>query len=296
MHGPNWDDLRIVLAIYRLRTIAAAAKQLSMNESTVSRRLSQAEEWLQAKLFDRSPAGLSLTEAGRQLLQHVELAEREIETGRHAVSGLKDLIAGEVRVTSVPMIINHVLVPAVSNLLDEHVDLQIEFVADPADLSLANRDADIAVRLARPQSDMRAITQRIGTIEYGVYVSREFGNVGGAKALPWISYEKRMMKLPQAMWIAAHISDQSAELPRVYANDFETLLKCLKSNLGKSLVPRAIGDRDPDLVELRQDLALPKREVWLIVNADLRELRRTEVSVAWIKEVISDFFRPVHQQ
>lgn len=288
MQVDNWDDLRFLLALSRKRTFAGTARHLGVNESTVSRRLVQAEEKLGATVFDKNPSGLVLTTAGRALIRHLEGAELAIEAGEREISGLNHRIAGSVRITSVPMIVNHVLTPTLSDLLTEHPDLHVELIAEPADLSLMQREADIAVRLARPRSEMRAISRRIGLLKYAVYAASSAITDRNDAVLPWITYERRMSELPQARWIDKNVSIDAPDAPKVFVNDAETLLQCLRNGIGKSLVPEAIGDRDSDLRRLRYD-DLPKREVWLLVHPELRDLRRVHVAISWIEKSVNRF-------
>ena len=64
----DWNDLRTFLAVHRSGTLARAATTLGINATTVGRRLAVLEEELGAKLFDRTPDGYSVTQAGLDLL------------------------------------------------------------------------------------------------------------------------------------------------------------------------------------------------------------------------------------
>ena len=59
----QWDDVRLFLALHRVRTVGAAARALGVDPSTVSRRLVALEEALAATLFDRGREGIAPTEA-----------------------------------------------------------------------------------------------------------------------------------------------------------------------------------------------------------------------------------------
>ncbi|MGO4832535.1 LysR family transcriptional regulator, partial [Rhizobiaceae sp. 2RAB30] len=48
----DWDDIRYFLAVARSGSTTAAARRLSVNHSTVSRRIAQLEERVGARLFD----------------------------------------------------------------------------------------------------------------------------------------------------------------------------------------------------------------------------------------------------
>jgi DNA-binding transcriptional LysR family regulator len=170
MQVPNWQDLRPILAISRGRTLTAAARLLGVDDTTVARRLAVLQKAIGARLYQRLPHGsLQLTEAGERAVLHAERIEREISQLEVTLSGGDDIVAGTVRVTSVPIIINRLLVPAAPSLLKQYPGLQLELISDARDLSLTRREADLALRLARPKTGGTKLTaRRIGRLHYGV--------------------------------------------------------------------------------------------------------------------------------
>src|SRR5436190_1732757 len=64
MQGMDWNDLRYVLAVSRAGTLAAAARRLRVDQTTVARRLAAAERVLGARLFERIDGSLRPTLAG----------------------------------------------------------------------------------------------------------------------------------------------------------------------------------------------------------------------------------------
>lgn len=281
MQDMNWDDLRFVLAVARTGSLAGAGRRLGVNESTVARRIAKAETRLRARLFERTPGGLEPAEAGAAIIRAAERVELEVQAAEKAATGMDDLAAGPVRVTSVPVIVNHVLAPALPELLDRHPLLRVELNADARALSLTRREADIALRLARPHGESRAIARRVGRLDYAVYGSSS----EGAEASPWITYDDSMADLPQARWIAARLSAGGGAAAPVAVGDAETILHCVKAGLGKSLLPVAIGEGQAGLVRLEEGPAFPSREIWLLIHPDLRDLVRIRVVVDWLARV-----------
>lgn len=288
MQDQNWDDLRFVLGVARSQSFSGAARQLGVNESTVARRIAQAERRLQARLFERAQGRLQPTEAAAPMIRLAERMELELQAAEGALAGADERAAGSVRVTSVPLIVNHVLAPTLPQLLAAHPRLRIELIADPQNLSLTKREADIALRLARPEREVRAIARRIGRLDYAVYGPSRHP----AETLPWITYDDRMADLPQSRWIAERTAHDHTAAPRVVANDAETILQCVQAGLGKSLLPAAIGERQPGLVRLGDTPQALSRELWLMVHPDLRDLIRTRVVMAWLTATLDQFLRP----
>ncbi len=282
MQALNWSDLRFVLAVARTQSFAEAGRRLGVNESTVARRISQAESRLGARLFERNLGVSHPTKAGAVVVSGAERIELEVQAVESAVSGADRLAAGSVRVTSVPIIVNRVLVPALPQLLRKHPQLQIELIAEPRDLSLTKRDADIALRLARPRKEFRAIARCIGRLDYAVY-----GLSGRSmEPLPWITYEDSMADLPQGRWIQERVIRDGETPIQVMVNDAEAILQAVNAGLGKSLLPIAIGDREPGLVRHSDGPVLLSRELWLMVHPELRDLTRIRVVMDWLVSVV----------
>lgn len=288
MQDLNWGDLKYVLAVARSRSLAGAARLMGVNETTVARRIAQAEFRLEARLFERNEGEMHPTEAGAVAVAGAERVELEVQSVEGKISGADRKAAGSVRLTSVPIITNRILAPALPRLLKHHPRLKIELIADPRDLSLTKRESDIALRLARPQRDARAVTRRIGHLSYAVY--------GPARRkpelLPWITYVEAMADLPQARWIAAKAGRGHKLAQPLLVNDAETLIQSVRAGIGKSILPIPIGDREPGLVRLDDGGVAHSRELWLMVHPELRELVRIRVVIDWLVSVIDSLPKP----
>jgi DNA-binding transcriptional LysR family regulator len=162
--------------------------------------------------------------------------------------------------------------------------LQLDLIAEPRDLSLTKREAEIAVRLARPNREMRTWTQRIGYLEYAVYSAIE----RNADNLPRMSYDDMMADLPQAKWIGEQIKADGSDAPLVRVNDAETLVRVVEEGLGKSLLPMAVGDALSSLVCAHIPTPPLRREVWLLLHPELSGLSRVRVVADWISRTVAE--------
>jgi len=287
MQDMNWDDLRYVLAVARVGSLAGAARALRVNETTVARRLEKAERVLAARLFERNGGAYVPTAAGAEAVAAAERIELQMQAMAEDIAGRDQMAAGTVRITSVPIIANRILTPALPTLLKRHPELCIEIIAEPRDLSLTKREADVALRLARPTREMRPLARRVGDLAYAPYAPRR----GRADRLPWLGYVDDMADLPPARWLNEQARRDGQPAP-LRAYDAETLVHAVKSGLGRSLLPMAVGDTEPDLKRLSTDAPLPSRELWLMVHPDLRDLVRVRVVADWLAALAADLPRP----
>jgi DNA-binding transcriptional LysR family regulator len=289
MQSMNWNDLRYVLAVSRGRTLAAAARLLGVDDTTVARRLTAMQETFGVRLTQRLADGtLQLTASGERAALHAERIEREIGLLGVGLAGADDMVAGTVRVTSVPIVINHVLVPASQILLKRHPRLQLELIAEARDLSLTRREADLALRLARPKTGgIRVTARRIGTLRYEVYGPAAC-SAAEARTLPWITYDEAMAHLPQARWIAAAAAGNDGKIASVRVNDAEAVLEAVIAGLGRSLLPCVVADGDPRLKRLgaKGRPAALDRELWLLAHSEMKTLGRIEAVLDWIERTV----------
>lgn len=270
----DWDHLRFVLAAGRAGTLAAAARRLGVDQTTVGRRLAAAEAALGTRLFDRVEGRLRPTAAGTAALARAERMERAAAE----LDGAGDGSGGLVRLTAVPLLANRLLVPALPALTAARPGLRLELLAEPRNLSLTRREADLALRLARPEQGGATLARRLGRLDYAVYGPRR----RGAARLPWIGYEEGLAHIPPARWLAA------AEGPRaaLAVQDAETLWQAIAAGLGKSLLPCRLAEAEPAFRRLDPAVALT-REVWLLRHADQRGEAAVEAAVAWLEGIFA---------
>jgi DNA-binding transcriptional LysR family regulator len=177
----------------------------------------------------------------------------------------------------VPVLINRILVPALPSFLAAHPGLTLELIAEPRNLNLTRREADLALRLARPEQGLGTLARRIGRLDYRIY-----GPSGRSwDSLPWITYAEEMAGLPQARWIREQRRLRPGAAP-VLVNDAEAILQAIAAGPGKSLLSSAIAEHHPGVAGEPASPPVLSREVWLLLHPDLRDLARIRAVVEWL--------------
>jgi DNA-binding transcriptional LysR family regulator len=286
MQELDWDDLRYVLVLSRTGRLAGAARQLRVNETTIARRIARIEKVLGTRLFERVDGALKTTGIGLVAVQRAERIEVDIGEVRNAATGADAKAAGSVRLTAIPMLLNRVLVPALPAFLEANPLLRLQLVAEPRNLSLMSREADIALRFARPDKEHRTIARRVSELAYAVY-----GPSGvPPRTLPWITYDN-LSALPHVKWIEDAIKQEPEAGTRLAVNDSDVAVHAIRSGLGRSLLPCCIGDRERGLSWLNGRKPILTRELWLLVHPDLRHLARIKAVTGWIERVLASLSR-----
>ncbi|HXV29379.1 MAG TPA: LysR family transcriptional regulator, partial [Sinorhizobium sp.] len=143
----NWDDLRIVLAVAEAGTISGAAAALRISHPTLSRRLRAMEQRLGVRLFERTPTACRPTEAGEEMRLAANRLRDEIAAVEGRIAGLDQDPRGPVRLTAPDAVSEYLLPGMLAEICREAPDLTVELMVSNQVLSLAQRSADIALRV-----------------------------------------------------------------------------------------------------------------------------------------------------
>ena len=169
----DWNDLRYFLELSRQGKLVRAASRLHVDHTTVSRRITALEKQLDVRLFDKSPRGYQLTDAGLRLLPLAEQIETQSNQLYQEIAGKDARLGGTVRVATPEALGSQVIARHVTEFRREHPDIEIELVAETRRMSLSKREADIAISFSRPESG-RLIAWKLCDYRLRLYGSREY--------------------------------------------------------------------------------------------------------------------------
>lgn len=288
MQKLSWDNYRFVLAIYRCQTIAAAARSLCVNETTVSRRLAQTEKYLHFKLFSRHPKGLVPTDAGLNLIQRIEMVNAELDAVEIQAWNDKQEVAGNVRIVGDSMLINRMLVPNIGDVLNNHPELYLEFISDTSVEKLTN--ADMVIQIGEPQQSPHSVSTLLGSLDYAVYIADSDSNASSHSSIPWVICKSQCS--PSAFengFMPAKDPSKNSSAQRIVVDNSETQLSCVYSGLGKCQLVKKVGMHDPRLRCLDPDEPDQTREVWLSSSKDYHSAPRIQTCARWLESCVSTF-------
>jgi len=145
--------LEVFRTVARCGSITAAARDLAFTQSAVSRQIAALEAEVGARIFDRLPRGVALTEEGRALLPHAEAVLDRLTAARRDLDELHGLGRGRLRVGAFPTAVAALVPRALASFRHAYPDLDLSLVEGltPALLDrLAAGDVDIAVVSSSP--------------------------------------------------------------------------------------------------------------------------------------------------
>ncbi|MFY0679843.1 MAG: LysR family transcriptional regulator [Thalassovita sp.] len=170
---PNWDDMKVFLAVARFESLSAAGRELKVDPATVGRRVARLEEELSAPLFAKSPQGYALTDAGQRLMAHAERAEQAMSGAVEELAGQTGLLSGQIRIGAPDGCANYLLPQVCSRIAEENPDLEIQIVALPRVFNLSKREADMAIGVSPPSAG-RLSVQKITDYKLHLAAARNY--------------------------------------------------------------------------------------------------------------------------
>jgi DNA-binding transcriptional LysR family regulator len=283
----DWDDLRFFLAIARRGSLSAAAKDLHVAQSTVGRRLASLEASLGVRLLNRTPDGYVPTLAGQDVREQAERLEAEALSLERSVGGRDTRLAGLVRIACAETVASHILAPCFAALHEQHPDIMVELVPDGRRPSLSMREADVVVRLTRPdQHDL--VVRRIGTLAFGLYASPSYlarrGEPDFEAGCPGHHLVTQLDDIQDAArmgWLADLAPRARVTLQ---TSGHEAALSAALHSGGLACLARFRADREEGLIRLAVPSPAPSAGIWLVVHGDNRRTTRIRAALTHITE------------
>jgi len=275
----DWNELRLVLAIQRDGSLTAASETLGIDHSTAYRRLKALETQLGARLFERLPGGVyQPTEAGARIAAGAERMEDEfLALGRDVVGG-DHRLSGRLRVTSSETLAYSQLTTHLAAFRRAHPGIVVELSIENRVLSLARREADIALRPVRPKEG-ELWGKKLAGVAWGWYAAPSYVAEKGALSRSQkldghalIGWDEAASGIRAAQWLAINAASASV----VYrTNSLVNQLIAARAGVGLALLPCYLGDSDTSVTRVAANpVAELEGELWIVTHADLRKTAR----------------------
>jgi DNA-binding transcriptional LysR family regulator len=291
MQSIDWDDFRYFLALHKQGNLARAARALRINATTVGRRLSALEEHVGARLFDRTPDGYVLTGAGHDFLPYAERMEAEAHSLERAVRGADQRIAGTVRLSTTEMLGTRFIAPQLARFAELHPEIVIDLNCTNLPVNLGRREADVALRLAKPRED-NLVVKRLADIHLSLYASRDYLQRAGRPedADEGLSGHRVLLFAASRAfaiendWFAPRLGGARVVLR---SDSVSSIFSAAVAGLGIALLPDVVAGAEPALVRLATANAPEPRVIWQAVHQDLARAPRIRALLDFLAPAVA---------
>jgi len=277
---PGWDLYRSFLAVLHHGSLSAAARALDLTQPTLGRHIAELETALGQPLFVRSQAGLAPTRAALDLQPHAEAMAASAAALVRTASGARDEPEGTIRLTTSEIMGVEVLPPILTAFREAHPKIVIELVLSNPNQDLLRRDADIAVRMARP-TQSALLARKLGMVPVGLFAHRRYlARHGTPQNLSDLA-NHAIIGFDADAGAIRSLSQSGLSITReifAFRSDSDhAQLAALRGGFGICGCQKRIAARERDLVAILPDAFRFDLEMWLVMHEDLRTSRRVRL-------------------
>jgi DNA-binding transcriptional LysR family regulator len=277
---PNWEDVRYFLELARQGKLTTTARVLGVEHSTVARRVAALEATLGLRLFDRLPKIWVLTAEGEGLVDYARRIEEEALAFSRASEGY-GTSRGTVRVSAPPVFASAFLAARLAQARERWPGIAIELVGESRHADLYRREADLALRLSRPEEPGLA-ARPLGEVGYALYGAPAWQ---GRPQSQWefVGYDALLSETPQQQWIEELAGARPFNLR---TNDLATMLQACRGGLGLAALPHFLVRGDSALMRFDDYPCPVSRPLWLVVHPDVRRSARVKAVAELVVDLI----------
>ncbi|MFC0227976.1 LysR family transcriptional regulator [Serratia aquatilis] len=290
----DWNDLRYFISVARTASLSGAAQALEVSPSTVARRIATLENSLGAHLFVRHATGYFLTDHGRDVLRQAEVIEESMLALAKRAAALDANTSGVVRLATAETLAVHLIMPALPRLLEQYPKLQLEIITGIGMADLQRYEADLALRLIRPQYG-NLVIQKLGSMASAIYGSADYLNRHPAIAedplsgRAFIIWDKAYAHLPTAQWLEKQHYDHN---PALVTTSVAAQYAAVRAGIGLAVLPCFIARADNTLVEVVPVEKVFSEELWLVTHTDLRASARIRAVATFLQDILANASPP----
>ena len=290
MNSFDWGLVRSFLAALDHGSLLGAARVLHMSQPTVGRHIAELESQLGVVLFERTGRGLVPTATALQLAE----AARSMETGAHqlarTLTGAQTQTTGTVRITaSVPVAVM-VLPKLLARMRLALPEVQVELVSSNQVSNLLRREADIAVRMVRPEQST-LIAKKMGNVALGAFAHQAYLARRGPLRKPedllhhdliGSDADTTILQGFQALGLPA-----GREAFVLRTDDFIAQWRAVQAGLGIGFTTAYLARTDPEVVQVLPGLLkIPALPMWLAVHREIRTNPRIRAVFDFLAEAL----------
>jgi DNA-binding transcriptional LysR family regulator len=279
----DWQDLRYFAVLARAGSLSAAARELGVDHATIGRRVASLEQALALRLVTRLPRTVRLTPEGEEIAALAEpLADAAGAIERRA-RALATPLRTTVRISAPPALAARAIAPKIVDFHRAHPTITPVLAGVPHHAALDRGEAEIAVRLHRPD-DSELVIKRIGVLRFALYATPENAAKPESEWV-FIGYDRTREHVTQQVWLRTLLAGR----PMVFqASDLFAQQEAARAGLGAVVLPYFMGDRDPALVRLPVGRPPPTRDIWIATYPDLRRSAAIRIVLDFLIATIGD--------
>jgi len=282
----SWDDIELFLTVVREGSFAKAGASLGLTQPTISRRVEQMETALNAKLFARTPGGVTLTRTAKTVLVWAEQMERSAKKFQDAANESDQAMTGRVDLSAPDGISAFWIVPRLNAFIDKYPDLQMHLDCSLNPMVDGRLAPDVAVMVQEP-ADLDVIRVPLCWLHYSYFASAEYVQRFGMPESLSDLLKHRTVRHVGQIFQPENWAEKTAAIASLAEGEFVTnssaaSLLAVRQGVGIGAVPTAAVNFAPDLVPLPLGRCASIR-LYLCYRKEASELAKVRAVIEWLQ-------------
>lgn len=291
----NWDDIRVFAAVAEAGSVNKAAVELKITPPSVSRRIEDLETRLEVRLFQRAPTGMTLTSAGKDLLDRAQSMQRFADDIERSVRARDRRDEGGVTIVAPDGIGSLWVAPRIADFLSRNPKIQVALDCriGPA----PDSRPDITIALDRAQAQDGDDITPLATMHYVFLAAPAYlETYGTPRSAASAAGDHRTLKHTGQVSQREAWSARAAAVEMLADFSFETnssaaLVQALRAGAGVATAPTYLLTSAPELVMVGAEQSVPIK-LWLIVHQESRNAARVTRVADWLKSIFDTRANP----
>ena len=269
----DWALVRSFIAVADAGSVSAAARATQGHQPTLSRHLAELEAQLGVALFERTGRGVRPTAAGLEVLPAARQMQAAAEALARSVTRGREATRGTVRITASQVVATWLLPSLVAEFQRAEPEIAIEIVSSNAVQNLLRREADIAIRMVRPDQGS-LIARKVGEVILGAYAHADYLAVHGVPRTPAQLLGHRLIGYDRDDAILRGFARMGIALTPAHfvvrTDDQVANAQLVAAGAGIGFAADYLAALWPDVRQVLPDLPIPPLPCWLTVHRELR--------------------------
>ena len=269
----DWALVKSFLAVLDAGSLTGAARRTGSQQPTLSRHMAELEAQLGTPLFERTGRGVQPTAAALAIVDAARQMEHGAEALARTLAGQRSQTTGTVRITTSMVAATYLLPPVLAALHRQEPGIQLELLASNQITNLLRREADIAVRMVRPEQTS-LVARKLGSVGIGAYAHERYLQRAGTPREPTELARHTLIGYATDDLIERGFAAMGMALKRehfsIRTDDQVAYGRLVAEGAGIGFVAHYNVAHWPGVRRVLSQMAIPPLPCWLAVHREIR--------------------------
>ena len=291
----DWALIKSFLAVLDAGSLMGAARRIGAQQPTLSRHILELEAQLGTPLFERTGRGVTPTAAALAIADAAHHMQQGAEALARTLAGQRDQATGTVRISASMVAASYLLPPLLADLQRQEPGIQLELVASNQLTNLLRREADIALRMLRPEQSS-LVARKLGSVGIGAYAHERYLQRAGTPTEPTDLLRHTLIGYAESDTIERGFAALGLPLKRenfaLRTDDQVAYGMLIAQGAGIGFVAHYHARHWPGVRRVLPQLAIPPLPCWLAVHREIRASRVVRTVYDFLADAVPRVLAP----